>query len=40
MHSAVLTILDADHLQVDGVAWDNGQPAKEMCGGMKLVRQK
>lgn len=40
MHSAVLTLVDADHLQIDGVAWENGAPAKEMCGTMKLVRKK
>lgn len=40
MHAATLTILDDDHLQLDGEAWDNGEPAKEMCCGMKLVRQK
>ena len=40
MHSAVLTIVDADHIEVDGTGWENGAPAKEMCGGMKLVRKK
>ena len=40
MHAATVTIDDADHLHIDGVAWDNGAPAKEMCCGMKLVRQK
>lgn len=40
MHAAVLTIVDADHYEVDGVGWDNGEPAKEMCNGMKLVRKK
>jgi hypothetical protein len=40
MHSAVLTILDADHIQIEGIAWENGAPAKEMCGTMKLVRKK
>ena len=40
MHAATVTIVDAYHLQIDGVAWDNGAPAKEMCCGMKLVRQK
>ena len=40
MHGAILTIVDADHIQIEGTAWDNGVPAKEMCGEMKLVRKK
>lgn len=40
MHSAVLTIVDADHIEVEGTGWENGAPAKEMCNGMKLVRKK
>jgi hypothetical protein len=40
MHAATLTIIDADHYEVDGVGWENGAPAKEMCNGMKLVRKK
>ena len=40
MHSAVLTFVDADHLEVEGTGWENGAPAKEMCNGMKLVRKK
>jgi hypothetical protein len=40
MHSAILTIVDADHYEVQGIGWDNGAPAKEMCNGMKLVRKK
>jgi len=40
MHGATLTIVDADHIEVEGVAWENGAPAKEMCGTMKLVRKK
>ena len=40
MHAAVLTIVDADHYEVDGIGWENGVPAKEMCNGMKLVRKK
>jgi hypothetical protein len=40
MHAATLTFVDADHLQVDGIGWENGAPAKEMCQGMKLVRKK
>jgi hypothetical protein len=40
MHAATLTIVDADHLEIEGEGWDNGGPAKEMCHGMKLVRKK
>jgi hypothetical protein len=40
MHAATLTIVDADHIEIDGVGWENGEPAKEMCGGMKLARKK
>lgn len=40
MHSAILTIVDADHYEVEGIGWENGAPAKEMCNGMKLVRKK
>lgn len=40
MHAATFTIVDADHLEIDGVGWENGGPSKEMCHGMKLVRKK
>lgn len=40
MHAATLTIIDADHYEIDGVGWENGAPAKDMCNGMKLVRKK
>jgi len=40
MHSAILTIVDADHYEVQGIGWDKGAPDKEMCHGMKLVRKK
>jgi hypothetical protein len=40
MHAATLTIVDADHIEIEGVGWENGAPAKEMCQGMKLVRKK
>lgn len=40
MHEATLTILDDDRLEVNGVGWENGAPAKEMCCGLKLVRKK
>jgi hypothetical protein len=40
MHSAILTIVDDDHIEVDGTGWEGGKPAKDMCNGMKLVRKK
>jgi hypothetical protein len=40
MHEATLTIVDEDHIQVDGVGWEDGAPAREMCGCMTLVRKK
>jgi len=40
MHDATLTIVDNDHIEVNGCAWENGAPAKEMCCGFKLVRRK
>ena len=40
MHEAILTILDGDRLEVNGVGWENGAPAKDMCCGLKLVRKK
>jgi len=40
MHEATLTIVDDDHIEVNGTGWENGAPVKEMCCGMKLVRKK
>lgn len=40
MHESTLTIVDNDHLEVNGAGWENGAPVKEMCCGMKLVRKK
>jgi len=40
MHAATLTFVDADHIELEGIGWENGAPAKEMCNGMKLVRKK
>jgi hypothetical protein len=40
MHAATLTIVDADHLELQGIGWENGKPAEEMCCGLKLVRKK
>jgi hypothetical protein len=40
MHAATLTIVDDDHIEIAGVGWEGGAPAKDMCCGMKLVRKK
>ena len=40
MHAATLTIVDDDHIEIAGVGWEGGGPAKDMCCGMKLVRKK
>ena len=40
MHAATLTLIDADHIEIQGTGWENGAPAKEMCETMKLARKK
>ena len=40
MHGATLKLIDAYHIEVEGTGWEDGAPAKEMCGVMKLVRKK
>jgi hypothetical protein len=30
MHGATYTFIDANHFQMDGVAWENGKPSP--CG--------
>lgn len=40
MHEAILTFVDADRIEINGVGWENGTAAKDMCCGMKLVRKK
>jgi hypothetical protein len=40
MHAATLTIVDDSHIDVAGVGWEGGAPAKDMCCGLKLVRKK
>lgn len=40
MHEATLTFIDEDRLELNGIGWENGGPAKEMCCGQKLVRKK
>ena len=40
MHEVTLTFIDDDHIEVKGIGWENGAPAKEMCCGLMLVRKK
>ena len=40
MHEATLNFIDDDHIEVKGIGWENGAPAKEMCCGLTLVRKK
>src|SRR5262245_41755240 len=40
MHAATLTIVDSDHVKIQGVGWENGAPSKEMCNEMNLIRKK
>jgi hypothetical protein len=40
MHSMTLTIVDDSHIELSGVAWQDGAPAKDMCCAKKLVRKK
>jgi hypothetical protein len=40
MHEATLTFIGDDRIELNGVGWENGAPAKEMCCGLKLVRKK
>jgi hypothetical protein len=40
MHGAVVTFLDADHVEIAGEAWEDGKASPSHCGTMKLVRKK
>lgn len=40
MHGATVTILDADHIVVQGEGWVNGKPSETHCAEMKLARKK
>jgi hypothetical protein len=40
MHEGTLTFVDDDHIEMAGVAWEGGEPAKDSCCGLKLVRKK
>jgi hypothetical protein len=40
MHSVTLTIVDDGHIEIKGVGWQDGAPAKDMCCAQKLVRKK
>jgi hypothetical protein len=38
MHEITITIVDNDHITLNGVGWENGAPTHDMCHEMKLVR--
>lgn len=40
MHGGTLTIVDDDHIEFAGEAWENGKPSETHCACMKLVRKK
>ena len=40
MHSATVTFVDDDHIEIEGEAWEGGKPSPEHCGMMTLVRKK
>jgi hypothetical protein len=40
MHEATMTLIDENHMEVNGIGWENGAPANDMCCGLKLVRKK
>jgi hypothetical protein len=40
MHAATVTFIDADHIEIQGEAWEGGKPSANHCGCMKLVRKK
>jgi hypothetical protein len=40
MHAVTLTLVDDAHIELAGVGWQGGAPAKEMCHSMTLVRKK
>jgi hypothetical protein len=40
MHEATLTIVSDDEIQLQGTAWENGAPVKDMCCGFTFVRKK
>jgi hypothetical protein len=40
MHDATLKFADDDHYEICGTPWQDGKPAENHCGEMKLVRKK
>jgi hypothetical protein len=40
MHAATLKVVDDDHIEIAGEAWNGGKAAEEHCVTMKLVRKK
>lgn len=39
MHSATLTFVDGDHIEIAGEAWEGGKACEDHCGTLKLVRK-
>jgi hypothetical protein len=40
MHSATLTVVDDNHIELQGEGWQDGKPCKECCGKFTFVRKK
>jgi hypothetical protein len=40
MHEGTVTLIDDDHIELAGVAWEGGAPTKECCEKMTLIRKK
>src|SRR5688500_12319125 len=40
MHAATVTLIDDDHIEIAGEAWEGGKASPNHCGTMKLVRKK
>ena len=40
MHSATVTFIDDDRIEIAGEAWEGGKPCPNHCATMKLVRKK
>ncbi len=40
MHAATLKVVDDDHIEIAGEAWNGGKAAEDHCVTMKLMRKK
>ena len=40
MHGGTLTVIDDDHIEFAGEAWEGGKPSENHCGCLKLARKK